>query len=167
MKENVLEVKIVKMNDEYSCMTITRQDDSVIKRGKFKFTASNDVEISSISVPQHLYLNRDNILYIRGLERKEDYKCLIIPNQDIPLITEAIKELNEKYGKPKRWRAKEGKNYCYITDMFKIFSTTEVEGPTNNKHYENGNYFSSKEQAEECKKRIKKVIDDYHQEIGE
>lgn len=173
MKENVLEVKVVKMNDKYSFLTITKQDDTLIERGKFMFKATNDVEISSSYVPQHGYShdaqrNKNNsFLFIGGVRIEEDYTCLIISNKKIPLITEAIKELNEKYGKPKLWRAEKDKEYYFVSQNGSVINFIDDRYTTDNKLYNSGNYFRTQEQAEECKKRIAKVIDDYHKEIGE
>lgn len=171
MKENVLEVKIVKMNDEYSCLAITKQDDTVIERGKFMFKANNDVEISSSYVPQHGYShdaqrNKNNsFLFIGGLRIKEDYTCLIIPNEEIPKIEEAIAELNEKYGKPKPWRAKEGKGYYTIIGDGSIDIYYENLQPVDERRYKLGNYFKTQKQAIEALKRLNEMFKDYRDEL--
>ena len=163
-KENVLELKIVKMNDKYSACTITKQDDDIIERGKFNFTASNNVDIVSMLRPA-FYLK---CLYIRGDNELEDNNVLIIKNENIPFIEKAVEELNEKYGKLKHWRADEYGSYYYISEI----SLDRIKTVDNNlkidvMKYGYGNYFRTEKQAEECARRIKKVIEEYHEEIGE
>lgn len=132
-RKNVLELKIVKMNDEYSACTITKQDDDVIKRGEFEFIASNGLQIISSGFPEYSNV-LSKILIIKGINRSRDNEIAIILNKDVPFIEKAVKELNKKYSIVKRWRARKGEKY----------------------------YFSKKI----CKKN-KKVIGDYHKEIGE
>lgn len=60
----------------------------------------------------------------------------------------------EKYLKKLRWRAKIGNSYYYINfDSFEVFVETESDFARDNKRYDNGNYFQTKEEAE--KKLIK------------
>ncbi len=164
-RENVLELKIVKMHDKYSAVTITKQDDNVIKRGKFNFKASNNIEIVSLSQPE-FYLK---CLYIRGDNELQDNDVLIIKNENIPLIEVAVKELNEKYRIKENWRANKGEDYylVYTDGDIGVDIIKDLRVAYDNSSYSFGNYFRTKEQAEECTKRIKKVIDDYHEEIGE
>lgn len=163
-RENVLELQIVRMNDKYSAVTITMQDDNVIKRGKFNFTASNNVDIVSLLRPA-FYLK---CLYIRGDNELEDNSVLIIKNENIPLIEKAVQELNQKHGSLKHWRADEYGIYYYISEVsLDAIKTVDDNLKIDVMRYGYGNYFRTKEQAEECAKRIKKVIEEYHQEIGE
>ena len=167
-RENVLELKIVKMNDEYSVATITKQNDDVIKRGKFEFKASNGLNISACLFPVYSNISENTMLEIRGLDRSRDNKIIIIQNKDVPFIEKAVNELNQKYGIKKNWRAKKHEKYYFVN-----YYTTEViydfEKDTifSQSLYPTGNYFRTEEQAEECARRLKKVIEEYHKEIGE
>lgn len=164
--ENVLELKIVKMNDEYSAVAITKQEDNFIKRGEFEFIASNGFVIISELFPD--YQEDLKTLNIKGLQKIEDNKTMLIPNEYIPDLERAVKELNEKYGIKKNWRAKKHGKY-YFVNFYTLDVLYDFEKNTifSKMLYPTGNYFRTEEQAEEFARRIKKVIKEYHEEIGE
>ena len=61
------------------------------------------------------------------------------------------REINEKYGIPKRWRAEE--NDCYYT----IFGENiEKKSLADDKFYNLGNYFKTKEEAQKVKEELDK-----------
>ena len=66
-----------------------------------------------------------------------------------------------------RWRAKEGEDYYYITGRGHVVGEEEGGLPEDIERYEFGNYFRTREQAEEAAKRVKEVLHKYHEEIGE
>lgn len=66
-----------------------------------------------------------------------------------------------------RWRAKEGEDYYYITGRGHVVGDEEGGLPEDIERYEFGNYFRTREQAEEAVKRVKEVLRKYHEEIGE
>lgn len=164
-KENVLEIKVTRINTKYSAIEITKQDEEIIKRGKFQYEASNGLKIISEKIIEFGEIN--NSLFVRGENEMLDDLPDIVPNEDIPKIEEAIKELNEKYGKVKRWRAKYGENYYYITSTFNIFSTAQFEYHIDNERYEFGNYFKTREQAERAMPKIRKCFQDLQKEFIE
>lgn len=167
-RENVLELKIVKMNNEYSACTITKQNDDVIERGKFKFEASNGLVISSLLFPIYSNVSENMMLDIRGLDPLRDNKIIIISNKDMPLIEQAVQELNQKHGTVTHWRAKKHEKY-YFVNFYTLDVLYEFEKNTifSKILYPTGNYFKTEKQAKECAERIKKVIKEYHEEIGE
>lgn len=164
-RENVLELKIVRINDEYSVATITKQDDDVIERGKFKFVASNGLKIASDLFPDYSDIMSKK-LNIKGVNRSKDNGIIVALNKNVPLIEQAVKELNKKYGKINYYRASDNGVYYYFNYSFNKSKTIDVDF-SDEARYVIGNYFRTEEQAEECAERIKKVIKEYHEEIGE
>lgn len=67
-----------------------------------------------------------------------------------------------------RWRAKSGKYYfSFSGTTFNLDCYTECFARDDANLYNCGNYFRTKEQAEEAAKRVKEVLRKYHEEIGE
>ena len=66
-----------------------------------------------------------------------------------------------------RWRARNGENYYFVNQQSIVDSLEETFHPIDEKHFDFGNYFETRKQAEEASKRIKKVLMDYHKELGE
>ncbi len=67
-----------------------------------------------------------------------------------------------------RWRAKSGK--CYFSFSGTNFNSdcyTECFAKVDTDFYNCGNYFHTKEQAEEAARRVKEVLRKFHEEIGE
>lgn len=66
-----------------------------------------------------------------------------------------------------RWRASSDERYYYINHLLDCRSDIEESHIFNEERWNVGNYFKNKEQAEEAIKRIKEVLYNYHEEIGE
>lgn len=75
-----------------------------------------------------------------------DDKILIYENDKIK-IENFVKEINSKYGIPKRWRASEGGRFYYIDSLGGIEVFTDDYTGVDNKYYTIGNYFKTKELA--------------------
>ena len=78
-----------------------------------------------------------------------------------------VRNINEKYGIKKRWRANFGGEYCFIDDNFSIKWDRDKEYFVDNRKYENGNYFQTTEEAEEYAEYMKKCSLEWHQRKGE
>lgn len=65
------------------------------------------------------------------------------------------------------WRADAGEEYYFIDSSLKVMKIEECWSILCSEHYSASNYFHTKEQAEEAAKRIKEVLCNYHEEIGE
>ena len=65
------------------------------------------------------------------------------------------------------WRADAGEEYYFIDSSLKVMKIEECWSILCSEHYSASNYFHTKEQAEEAAKRIKEVLFNYHEEIGE
>lgn len=66
-----------------------------------------------------------------------------------------------------RWRASFDERYHYINHFLDCHSDIEESHIFDEDRWNVGNYFKNKEQAEEAIKRIKEVLCNYHEEIGE
>lgn len=66
-----------------------------------------------------------------------------------------------------RWRALTHHEYYYVNAKGNISTDEEESHIFDIKKYEFGNYFHTKEQAEEAAKRVKEVLLKYHEELGE
>lgn len=65
------------------------------------------------------------------------------------------------------WRADVGEAYYFINSSLDVLKLEECWSILCNEHNIAGNYFRTREQAEEVAKRIKEVLRKYHEEIGE
>ena len=71
------------------------------------------------------------------------------------LYDEKVKqEVEEVEEKPKRWRAERGEMYWYVNEIGMIFRVTECSTGSDDYFYNSGNYFQTKEQAEEYQKKL-------------
>ena len=66
-----------------------------------------------------------------------------------------------------RWRATAGKSYFIFTSDFDSSCFTECFATSDTRFYNCGNYFQTKEHAEEAARRVKETLRKYHEEIGE
>ena len=74
-----------------------------------------------------------------------------------------VKQINEKYGIKKRWRAENDEVYYYMNENFKVdwFRDNRLRGT--NQNYENGNYFQTKLEAQEYAEYMKKKSLEWHE----
>ena len=80
-----------------------------------------------------------------GYKQLDDFE-LILTNEKLE-VEDFIKYVNQKYGIPKRWRAKSHEIYYIINDIGYIISCTEEFTQTDSTYYNLGNYFKSTEEA--------------------
>lgn len=135
-KEKVLEIEITKINDDWSAITV--------KKIKKDFGNNDLFEWINIG---------GNYLYDRKIFINRIYPHIpfLIRNEIIGLLEDVVNTINEKYGIPKRWRAKE--NDCYYT----IFGENiEKKSLADDKFYNLGNYFKTKEEAQKVKEELDK-----------
>nr|DAQ12379.1 MAG TPA: hypothetical protein [Caudoviricetes sp.] len=144
-KEKVLEIESQEVFDRVA-VRIKYQNFEVLKRGEFY---DEEIGVESFLVPE--YIKDDNKLYIQGEEESKDSRIFLIDKEDLKNILEIVNKINKKYGIPKRWRAKE--NDCYYT----IFGENiEKKSLADNKFYNLGNYFKTKEEAQKVKEELDK-----------
>lgn len=155
-KETVLEIEFIPVWDKWA-WRITKQNENVLERGVFK---DDEIRVMSSSVP---CLCLDNFLYIKGMDSSHDDDCFVCTNEEKTIIEEKMKAINEKYGKPKRWRAEYEEGYYYINSFGEIHVGIETNETLDEKLYKCGNYFHNADQAKKVLERIKKA----YQEVWE
>lgn len=75
--------------------------------------------------------------------------------------------VEEKKVEKIRWRAKEGERYFYVYNQGNVTVYKDDGYHVDENLYEYGNYFRTREQAEEAARRMKETLKNYHNEIGE
>lgn len=141
-KENVLEIEITKINDEWSAITITKLDEALKNNDMFNWRGE-DTEFNFFE--RKFYINPFH-----------PYQPFLILNQYIECVETIIDEINKKYGIPKRWRAKEGEEYYFLDGKCEIWNTNEIKKKIDDVFFEQGNYFKTKEEAEKVKIELDK-----------
>lgn len=66
-----------------------------------------------------------------------------------------------------RWRARRNEIYYYVKEDFTVGNTIETYNPCDNKRWDDFNHFKVEGQAEVAAKRMRKTLQQYHDEIGE
>ena len=143
-KENVLEIEITKINDDWSAITV--------KKIKKDFENNDFFEWLTIG---------GNYLYDGKIFVNHCYPSIpfLIRNEIIEHLEEIVNKINKKYGIPKRWRAKQGEIYFFINSNCKIDTTKNYINDWDkfdDINYELGNYFKTKEEAEKVKEELDK-----------
>lgn len=69
--------------------------------------------------------------------------------------------------KAKRWRAEEGERYWLADNGGEVLISCDTGSKLSNNRFDFGNYFRTKDQAEEASKRICALLEAYHEEIGQ
>ena len=145
-KENILEFEIIKIND-FGIIGILKQNTKILKR-------NTDTEYSrSYNFPSWDFINKK--LYTYG-DEKYDNLIFTVPKEDIDLFLDKINCINEKYGIPKRWRGERSDKYFSIFGDSEISEITDNYFPEDQRRYEWGNYFKTKEEAEKVKEELDK-----------
>lgn len=151
MKQDVLRLKIIPVNDKYSVGYIEYQNTDVLKRGEFV-----DYEIGVCSSYTPKWNKYRNTLCVWGIAEERDLLPLIIPNEDVELVENKVKVINEKYGT--RWRAEEGGEYQCLNSYGHIETYQDCRYGYNDNHYNSGNYFQTEEEAEEMAEKWRKLF---------
>lgn len=151
--KDVLKVKFERIFDKWG-MKIVYQDFDILKRGEF-----NDSDIKVSSKYEIEYYKNNNLLYILGKDTDEDSKIIFVNNKEKEIIENKVKLINEKYGIEEKWKAEEGDVYYFIYgSVLDIDYSYDNNNNTDNTRYKLGNYFKTKELAEEKVKEIKELL---------
>ena len=78
-------------------------------------------------------------------------------------LEKLIKAINEKYGIKRRWRANKYEHYHFLGNVFEICESTEMGFVEDIERYQDGNYFRTKEEAEEYRDYIVKKSLEWHE----
>ena len=132
-KENVLEIEITKINDDWSAITV--------KKIKKDFGNNDLFEWINIG---------GNYLYNRKIFINRIYPHIpfLIRNEIIEHLKDIVNAINEKYGIPKRWRAEYERQYLTILSNGKIEKIRDYGNIDDNLRYSLGNYFKTREEAQ-------------------
>ena len=167
-KEKVLEIEITKINEMYSCwyvkkvnkiklkdMPLTEIAHEDKKKYCFGYGYRNEFKKEYIGYNHHNCVSDYQIdLEIDNLKSYD--KPYLIENKLVPDLQFVIDVVNEKYGIPKRWRAKEGEEYYFLDGKCEIWKTYENKKKIDDVFFEQGNYFKTKEEAEKLKIELDK-----------
>ena len=149
-KEKVLEIEAQEVFDRVA-IRIKYQNFEVLKRGEFY---DEEIRVDSFLVPG--YIKDNNRLYVQGEVQSKDSRIFLVDKEDLKKILEIVNKINEKYGIPKRWRGKRSDKYFSIFGDSEISKITDNYFPEDQRRYEWGNYFKTKEEAEKVKEELDK-----------
>ena len=156
-KETALEIEFQPVFDKWA-WKITKQNVDILKRGKLR---DEELKVYSVVMPQ--YFKKDDKLAIWGENCDADKDINICTSEEKTLIEEKVKAINEKYGIKKRWRANKYGYYHFLGNIFEICESIEMGFVEDIERYRDGNYFRTKEEAEEYAKYIKKCSLEWHE----
>lgn len=141
--EDVLKIDIVKIDDKYSYAKIAYQNFDIIKRRDFV-----DYEINVESCNSFAFSGVKSRLFLCGDSCELDDKPIIIANDLIEELNRRVDAINEKYGIRKKWRAERDYTYYVVDSVGDIKELIEDRTMTDRRFWECGNYFKTKEDAE-------------------
>ena len=152
-KEKVLEIEITKINEMYSLAKVTKMNRKVIEEKKkyyFGYANSSSLETNSIlyEAPSFKTYILDTIPCF-DLHLNSENDCFTIKNNLVKSLEKFLVDFNEKYGLPKRWRAKENEEYFTIKDDGYINKYVDIDSTDDYYKYNLGNYFRTYKEAEE------------------
>ena len=156
-KETVLEIEFQPVWDKWA-WKITKQNEEILERNVFK---DKELNVESFKSPE--FRKTESKLFIKGYAKKDDDNIQICTTEEKALIEIKVKAINKKYGIKKRWRAENDETYYHINEHFEVDWFRDNRLPGTNKNYENGNYFRTKEEAEEYAEYIKKCSLEWHE----
>ena len=167
MKESVLEIKIEKIDDNYSVFKVVKFNDSILKKDIKIIKKDMNFLISDDKT--EFYYNLASDKPVLNINYKEQNETLYtIENKYIEYINKIVTEVNKKYGI--RWRGEKNDCYYAITSRGDVIKLLEGREYDDDKNYKVGNYFESEKEAQkvidsqEWKEFWEKVR---NQEIGE
>lgn len=154
-KETVLEIEFQPVWDKWA-WKITKQNEEILERNNFK---DEELDVAS----SHSPCFEESFLFVKGLRRCYDGIINICTSEEKTLIEEKVKAINEKYGIKKRWRADKYKYYHFLGNVFEICESVEIGFVEDIERYRDGNYFRTKEEAEEYRDYIVKKSLKWHE----
>lgn len=163
MKKEVLKLEYKDVFDMVA-VRIVYQDEEVLKRGKFE-----DEEIGVHSRYAPLFPDEKTFLNIRGIRRDYDNQIMIVFKEEAEIIKEKVRRINEKYGIKERFKPSVyGTPYWYIDfEEQKVCMTFWCEDAVDLDYYKLNNCFKNQKQAEIALKRVKKILEQYQNELLE
>lgn len=145
MKEAVLEIKIEKIDDNYSVFKVVKFNDSILKKDIKIIKKDMNFLISDDRT--EFYYNLTNDKPVLNINYKEKNETLyFIENKHINYINKIITEVNKKYGI--RWRGERNDCYYAVSGRGKVIKNLEENEYSDEAYYEIGNYFKSEKEAQ-------------------
>lgn len=145
-KENVLEIEITKINDEWSAMTITKLDKTLENNDMVGWKGEKDTGFNFYE--RKIYINPFH-----------PHQPFLILSQNIGLVEIIINEINEKYGIPKRFKPENCEEYYFILSDGYVISKLNYMTTEDKSRYDLGNCFETEEEAEKVKEELDKFWD--------
>jgi len=170
-KEKVLEIEIIKINEMYSCWYVKKVNRIKLKamplteigteeKNKLCFGCGYKTNFNKEYIgdeKSHLsYYDYQINLEVDFLEYYEKSIPKFIENEYVGDLKRVIDLVNDLYGIPERWRGKRSDKYFTIFGDNEIAETTDNYFPEDQRRYEWGNYFKTKEEAEKVKAELDK-----------
>lgn len=152
-ENKVLDIKITKINKDYSSVEILHQDLDILKRGLFR---DNNINVYSCLEPW--YNEEFDRLYIGGEKEKSDNRPFTVSNKYIKAIEEKVRYINGKYSVHVRWRAEKDGTYYFMNTFGEVESSTELNDYLDDKRHMFGNYFKTEEECLEAMKKVKDIF---------
>ena len=138
-KEKVLEIEFQKVWDKWAWRVIKN---NIPFTNQLKEIKSDGIKIKyDYKNILFLYNNFEGYYEVFGDET-------LLTNNEKLEIEKFIGYVNQKYGIPKRWRAKIGDCYYSISQRNLVFRSKEEERMLDTDLYNLGNYFETEEEAE-------------------
>jgi conserved domain protein len=141
-KETVLEIEFQPVWDKWAWKVTKNKLDP-----GFEFECLENSNANIIRVCFEFYVDEN---YLLSAFEKEKLEKL-------------IKAINEKYGIKRRWRANKYEHYHFLGNVFEICESTEMGFVEDIERYQDGNYFRTKEEAEEYRDYIVKKSLEWHE----
>lgn len=144
MKESVLEIKIEKIDNDYSAFKVVKFNDSILKKN-IKII-NKDITFLVTDDKTEFYYNLVSDKPVLNINYKEKNETLyFMQNKYIEDIHKIITEVNKKYGI--RWRGE--RTYCYyaVSGRGKVVKLLEENEYSDETYYKIGNYFQTEKEA--------------------
>lgn len=146
VKENVLEIEFMPVWDKWAWKVMKNELEPGFEFEYLKNSNANIIRLNFGFVIDDLYLINDS--------EKEK-------------LEKSIKAINVKYGIKKRWRANKYDHYHFLGNIFEIQESVEMGFAEDIERYRDGNYFRTKEEAEEYRDYIVKKSLEWHEKRNE
>ena len=152
MKEPVLEIEVVKINEDYSSWYISKLNKEAFRTAgvcefidgednRYFFNIGERTEFDASFVNSFLYY----CLKLNINNRNKVPK--IIENKDIKYLQKIVDFINDKFGIEKPWRAKNGETYFSISSEGIAEEHVDFGFYLDRTRYDLGNYFKTKEEV--------------------
>lgn len=150
-KEKVLEVEFQEVFDKVAWRIAYQNEEAIIKN-KFE---DGGLGFTSVKTPA-AYPSKF-VLYNSG--EIEDSGIGIMSKEASEKFKDIVREVNEEYGIPKKWRANIGEVYYYIDSDGTIIAKEECGTTTDERRHKFGNYAKTKKELEfEKLEKVKQIL---------